>query len=436
MKHATIALFVFALSCITPSVHAFEASFPSSIHQGSTVQVLVPKQDIKQLTGSLNKKPFTFYPLTQVPADGEAISRGAFLDHLLKSGDFGAVTTGSGTLFPDIPQVHPYAQAVYEAQALGLVQGYEDGNFYPYDSLTRAQAAKILMTAFKPPLVLDTPTRFIDLPYTHSLSSYMYAAIRAKLFQGYGDGTVKPDRFLRYDEAEILLERATGKRAVIARQPLQYFRGLIGLHRTNDIGAKTLALHAVMHDNSTQDLVQDIQVQGENFGTATFTIPKGDYSVNADDKYNQTWEMIDGAKKTTNAQQLWQGAFMVPTVGEITLGFGEKMIIGGKYSGTHFGTDYANVTGTPVWAANNGVVAMAQETPYYGNVIILDHGQNVFTMYMHLSAILVTRGQAVQKGDTIGKIGATGIATGPHLHFTNFIGDVIVNSTQWYNGEF
>jgi len=118
-------------------------------------------------------------------------------------------------------------------------------------------------------------------------------------------------------------------------------------------------------------------------------------------------------------------------VGETTLGFGDKLYINGKYSGSHFGHDWANVEGTDVIAANTGIVTLAEWTDSYGYTIVIDHGLNVFSMYLHMSALKTEAGNVVDQGELIGLIGSTGVATGPHLHYTQFIGEVIVDSAEW-----
>ena len=72
----------------------------------------------------------------------------------------------------------------------------------------------------------------------------------------------------------------------------------------------------------------------------------------------------------------------------------------------------------------------------YGNTIVIDHGYNIFTMYLHMDKLNVEKGQSVNKGDIIGLMGSTGIATGSHLHFTVFVGDIIVDNYEWYDGKF
>jgi murein DD-endopeptidase MepM/ murein hydrolase activator NlpD len=98
--------------------------------------------------------------------------------------------------------------------------------------------------------------------------------------------------------------------------------------------------------------------------------------------------------------------------------FGWKRVFNGKPAAQpHMGADYALTTGTPVLAAADGTVVIAQDLFYPGNAVFLDHGDGLITMYFHLSAIDVQPGQEVTKGDAIGRVGETGRATGPHLYF-------------------
>ena len=89
----------------------------------------------------------------------------------------------------------------------------------------------------------------------------------------------------------------------------------------------------------------------------------------------------------------------------------------GQPGSPHGGVDFPAVTGTPVHAAQQGKVALAQELFFSGNTVVVDHGLGIYTFYAHLSEIDVKPGDELQSGQVLGKVGATGRVTGPHLHW-------------------
>jgi murein DD-endopeptidase MepM/ murein hydrolase activator NlpD len=97
--------------------------------------------------------------------------------------------------------------------------------------------------------------------------------------------------------------------------------------------------------------------------------------------------------------------------------FGARRIFNGEARSPHGGTDFKAGSGTTVYAPADGVVALAAGQYFAGNAVFLDHGDGLITMSFHLSEILVRKGEAVKRGQPIGKVGATGRVTGPHLHF-------------------
>lgn len=110
--------------------------------------------------------------------------------------------------------------------------------------------------------------------------------------------------------------------------------------------------------------------------------------------------------------------FVIPLVGTTTSLFGHRRFFNGQPRSPHSGLDIAAATGTPIKAAGNGVVTLADDLYFNGNTLFLDHGQGLITMYCHLSKLLVTEGDEVQQGQEIGLVGATGRVTGPHLHWS------------------
>jgi murein DD-endopeptidase MepM/ murein hydrolase activator NlpD len=112
----------------------------------------------------------------------------------------------------------------------------------------------------------------------------------------------------------------------------------------------------------------------------------------------------------------WSGSFAAPAVAAISDVFGSERIFNGKTSSPHLGLDFRVPSGTPVEAMNDGTVLLARPMYFEGNLVVLDHGQGLLTLYMHLSEFRVKEGDQIKRGQVIGLSGGTGRATGPHLH--------------------
>ena len=114
----------------------------------------------------------------------------------------------------------------------------------------------------------------------------------------------------------------------------------------------------------------------------------------------------------------WREGFVLPVEGRISGEFGNQRIFNGTPKSPHSGTDIAAPAGTPVKAAGSGTVILNGKNYFYtGNMVIIDHGQGLQTIYAHLSRSAVKQGQKIKQGDIVGYVGATGRATGPHLHW-------------------
>ena len=118
-------------------------------------------------------------------------------------------------------------------------------------------------------------------------------------------------------------------------------------------------------------------------------------------------------------QPYWQKGFIMPVnKGRTSGNFGGQRIMNGKPKSPHQGLDLAAPEGSPVFASSDGIVTLSDGEYFYtGNVIVINHGQNLSTIYAHMKTRTVKKGDIVKQGDIIGHVGQTGRATGPHLHW-------------------
>ncbi len=125
--------------------------------------------------------------------------------------------------------------------------------------------------------------------------------------------------------------------------------------------------------------------------------------------------------------RLWTGEVVRPRDSRVTSGFGHGREFNGQVQSRHMGTDLQGGMGSPVRAAARGVVALVDSFYLAGNVVYLDHGEGLVSGYFHLNEALVSEGETVEPGQLIGRVGATGRVTGPHLHWVVRYGSVSVD---------
>ena len=145
-----------------------------------------------------------------------------------------------------------------------------------------------------------------------------------------------------------------------------------------------------------------------------FVEPSPEQIKRADEERQKLREIFDRVTPV----KLWDGEFRIPLDGVTTASnFGKRRILNGNPGSPHAGADLSGATGTPVHAAQSGRVALAEELFFSGNTVVVDHGLGIYTFYGHLSQIDVKAGDDVEAGTVLGKVGATGRVTGPHLHW-------------------
>ena len=147
--------------------------------------------------------------------------------------------------------------------------------------------------------------------------------------------------------------------------------------------------------------------------------------------------LIHKADQYLSRDQQWEGPFVYPVDGPVIGEFGLKRLRNGTIdAGFHKGIDLRAPKGTPILAANSGTVVMASHFKAHGNMVLVNHGQGVMTIYLHMQSIKVKLRQKVHKGEVIGTVGSTGLSTAPHVHFQVFVHGVPVDPKQWVETEF
>lgn len=131
-------------------------------------------------------------------------------------------------------------------------------------------------------------------------------------------------------------------------------------------------------------------------------------------------EKVQKALRTSLAGKHWQVPLLRPVSGGVSSQFGLKRVFNGQPRGEHKGLDLRGAQGTPIKATADGVVVLVDNLYYSGNTVYINHGEGVFSAYLHMSEPKVKPGDVVKRGQVVGLVGATGRVTGPHLHLSLF----------------
>lgn len=163
----------------------------------------------------------------------------------------------------------------------------------------------------------------------------------------------------------------------------------------------------------------EIRIVKKDRGVRVLTLPREMVELDS-----ATLERVKGESRVMEAvlgappiAPLWNGSFTRPLEGDVIGVFGTRSVINGQPRSPHSGVDLRGSEGTPVHSIQNGKVVLIADHFFSGKSVVIDHGGAIQSMYFHLQKTLVTEGEEVGKGQAIGLVGATGRATGPHLHF-------------------
>lgn len=193
---------------------------------------------------------------------------------------------------------------------------------------------------------------------------------------------------------------------------------LAGADLETQPGTYDLTVRAVMPGGKIARLIKKVDIAAGDFRSGAVDVPENFVEPDAESKKKivRDQALKERAFSHSMPTPLWSGDFITPVKAKATNSFGMTHVFNEELSSTHRGTDFPVADGSPVVASNSGTVVLASELFYEGGCVIVDHGQHLFTVYMHLSKIDVKAGDKLAKGDPLGLSGQTGRATGPHLH--------------------
>ncbi len=209
----------------------------------------------------------------------------------------------------------------------------------------------------------------------------------------------------------------------------KWFRGLIPVSASTKAGKYQLE---VFYKNKEKKL--DLNIAETKYPLENLTLSKEVAALNAS-KIEKS--LVAQALNSESSNKLWSSKFIFPSSGRKSTVYGVKRKINGSLDPDYFhkGLDFAASTGSNVIAPENGKVILAGYQPkgfvVNGNCIFLDHGQGVITAYLHLSEISTKEGDFIKKGQIIGKVGSSGIASGPHLHWGLYVHGMTVDPLVW-----
>ena len=195
--------------------------------------------------------------------------------------------------------------------------------------------------------------------------------------------------------------------------------GIAGVSLETRPGTYALELTGTTSQGAAVSFTRKIMVRAANYPSIKVTVAKRftEPSPAQLERIHQDKTIKQDVFQHTDPDREWSGKFLAPVVAPVSDAFGTRRTFNGKVQSMHQGLDYGVPTGTPVSAANAGIVLLAGPLYFEGNCVVLDHGQGLLTLYLHLSEIKVKQGERVAAGREIGRSGGTGRATGPHLHF-------------------
>jgi len=208
------------------------------------------------------------------------------------------------------------------------------------------------------------------------------------------------------------------------RQEEGWWQALVPVENLTGPGHYTLEV-----TDGTARRETEVEVRGHGLGVQHITLSPSKSSLHATAIEKRR---VKEALRTVTPERLFASGFLRPSEGETSSIFGRpRSYNGGPATSYHKGVDIAAPKGAPVRATAGGRVVLAgtveEGFAVHGNTVILDHGEGLTSVYLHLDSVSVAEGARVEKGDLVGRVGHTGISTAPHLHWGMYLYGISVD---------
>ena len=193
------------------------------------------------------------------------------------------------------------------------------------------------------------------------------------------------------------------------------WQALVGIDLEVKPGAYPVAIDADAGQHATYELI----VKPKRFPTRRLTVDESFVNPppSEQERIERDAKLLNDVWQAPAAERLWTEPFVRPVEEPANSRFGTRSIFNGIPRNPHGGADFLSPSGTPIHAPNAGRIVVARNLYFSGNTVIIDHGLGLFSMLAHLSAMDVKEGDRVSAGQIVGRVGATGRVTGPHLHW-------------------
>ena len=204
---------------------------------------------------------------------------------------------------------------------------------------------------------------------------------------------------------------------------------LVAVSLDTRLGPHTIDIRGTTVRGGAVEAAHDLRIQKVVFPTDRLRVaPKFvEPSPDARERIARERARLGELANHVSRDRAWQAPFEPPLPTKLTAVFGTRRVFNGQMQSQHRGIDLDGKVGDPVAAPGAGRVALADDLYYTGGTVIIDHGHGVMSLLAHLSRTLVKEGQIVRRGEIVGEVGATGRVTGPHLHWTAWVGSVAVD---------